>query len=275
MEYVSRAGWGARAYRQPSGAIQYSRPRKGVKVHYLGGAYSDRPHSQCSAYVRQIQNQHMNGNGWSDIGYSFVVCTHGTVYEGRGLKRRNSANGNTSLNEQHYAVLGLHGTNSGEPGAKLLDGIRDAIDYCRKNGPCGSEIKGHKDGYATACPGPELYAWVRAGAPRSDKEEPVTEAEMKKLAELTAERVWVKDHLIDVPWGTTQNPHWAAGNIITDTGNVLREVRGRVKQVQAQQETIRELVQALASRDEAIDVDALIQRIEERISALDVRIVAE
>jgi hypothetical protein len=40
-----------------------------VKVHYLGTTYIDRAHSQCPAYIRGLQAQHMDGNGWSDIGY--------------------------------------------------------------------------------------------------------------------------------------------------------------------------------------------------------------
>ncbi|MFF4746780.1 N-acetylmuramoyl-L-alanine amidase [Streptomyces sp. NPDC001268] len=167
MKLVSRAEWGARPYRTPGGATLYSRARRGVKVHYLGSAYEDRPHTACAAYVRKLQDSHMDGNGWSDIGYSFVVCTHGYVYEGRGLKRRNSANGNTTLNEQDYAVCFLVGSSGlTKPTDAQLDGGRDAIDYCRKEGPAGTWIGGHRDGYATACPGEVLYAWVKKGAPR-------------------------------------------------------------------------------------------------------------
>jgi hypothetical protein len=100
-------------------------------------------------------------------GNSFVACTHGSVYEGRGLRRRNSANGGTSLNEAHYAVCALLGSSGlTQPPAAQRHGMRDAIEYCRSKGPAGSEIKGHRDGYATSCPGDPLYAWVRAGAPR-------------------------------------------------------------------------------------------------------------
>lgn len=167
MKLVSRAQWGARAYRTPGGATRYSGARAGVKVHYLGTPYSDRPHDQCAAYVRSLQASHMDGNGWSDIGYSFVVCTHGYVYEGRGLARRNSANGSTSLNERHYAVCGLVGSSGlTQPTDAQLHGIRDAIEYCRASGPAGGEIRGHRDGYSTSCPGGPLYAWVQAGAPR-------------------------------------------------------------------------------------------------------------
>lgn len=167
MKLVTRAAWGARAYRTPNGATTYSRARRGVKLHYLGTAYTDRTHDRCDDYVRQIQAQHMDGNGWSDIGYSFVVCTHGSVYEGRGLKRRNSANGSTSLNEQDYAVLLMVGSEGlTKPTDAQLHGARDAIEYCREDGPAGDWLGGHKDGYATTCPGAVVYAWVKKGAPR-------------------------------------------------------------------------------------------------------------
>ena len=167
LKLVTRAEWGARPWREPNGSIPYHGPRAGVKVHYLGAKYTFGAHDTCAAYVRRIQAEHMDGDGWSDIGYSFVVCEHGYVFEGRGLRRRNSANGDVPLNEAHYAVCGLVGsTGSTKPTADQLNGLRDAIEYCRTHGPAGAQIKGHRDGYATACPGPVLYAWVRAGAPR-------------------------------------------------------------------------------------------------------------
>lgn len=167
MKLVTRAQWGARAYRTPNGATTYNRTRRGVKLHYLGTAYTDRAHDKCDDYVRQIQAQHMDDRGWSDIGYSFVVCTHGSVYEGRGLRRRNSANGDTALNEQDYAVLLMVGSSGlTEPTDEQLHGARDAIEYCREEGPAGDWLGGHKDGYATTCPGAAVYAWVKAGAPR-------------------------------------------------------------------------------------------------------------
>lgn len=167
LQLVSRDQWGARPWREPNGSIPYAGPRAGVKVHYLGTAYTFAGHDTCPAYVRRLQASHMDDDGWSDIGYSFVVCEHGVVYEGRGLNRRNSANGDVPLNEAHYAVCGLVGSSgSTEPTPEQLDGLRDAIEYCERQGPAGPEIKGHRDGYSTDCPGPALTAWVASGAPR-------------------------------------------------------------------------------------------------------------
>ncbi|WP_245642644.1 peptidoglycan-binding protein [Nonomuraea candida] len=99
-------------------------------------------------------------------GNSFVACPHQKVFEGRGLHRLPAANG-PGLNAGHYAVLGLVG-NSGlvQPPDAMLHAILDAIEHARQNGNAGKEIKGHRDGFATDCPGEPLYAWVKRGAPR-------------------------------------------------------------------------------------------------------------
>jgi hypothetical protein len=166
VQWVLRKDWGARAPRGGYGTMP-SRPR-GVKVHYTGGHENpDMParHTLCVARARSVQNGHMDGNGWIDVGYSYMVCTHGKVFEARGFGHLPAANG-AGLNSGHYAVLGMVG-NSGltQPSDAMLNGIRDVIEYLRGRG-VGNEIRGHRDGYSTDCPGSKLYAWVKAGAPR-------------------------------------------------------------------------------------------------------------
>ncbi|GLW06705.1 hypothetical protein Misp01_18350 [Microtetraspora sp. NBRC 13810] len=165
-DIILRKEWGARAAR---GSYTMLGSTKGVKVHYTGGRVDPAivdDHDKCVAMVRSIQGQHMDGNGWMDIGYSMVVCPHRKVFEGRGARHLPAANG-AGLNTGHYAVLALVG-NSGlvTPPDEMLQGIVDAIEYLRDRGGAGDEIKGHRDGYATSCPGDALYAWVRRGAPR-------------------------------------------------------------------------------------------------------------
>jgi len=246
MKLVSRSQWGARDYRLPSGATLYSgSQRRGVKLHYLGTAYSDRTHDRCDDYVRQLQASHMDGNGWSDIGYSFVVCTHGYVYEGRGLRRRNSANGNTTLNNQDYAVCLLVGSSGlTQPTDVQLHGARDAIDYCRREGPAGTWLGGHRDGYATACPGEAVYAWVKKGAPRptntseEDDDMPLTPQDKKDiaaevLAQIKANPVVLYDAVMRTDRATPppgkeskDNPTWAMESI-------GREAAGRAANAEA------------------------------------------
>lgn len=123
-------------------------------------------HSRCVEMVRGIQGHHMDRNGWSDIAYNALVCPHGSVFVGRGPHILSAANG-SGMNQGHYAVCGLVGdAGLTKPSAAMLDGIRDAIEWLRAEGDAGLEIKGHRDGYSTSCPGSELYAWVKKGAPR-------------------------------------------------------------------------------------------------------------
>jgi hypothetical protein len=94
---------------------------------------------------------------------------------GRGPHHLPAANG-AGLNTGHYAVLGLGGSKGfTEPTDGLLHGILDAVDYLREHGNAGREIKGHRDGYATDCPGGPLYAWVKRGAPRPSAQPTKTE----------------------------------------------------------------------------------------------------
>ncbi|MFJ6776799.1 LysM peptidoglycan-binding domain-containing protein [Kitasatospora sp. NPDC091257] len=169
MKLVSRSEWGAAA---PTGSYTRIGSTRGVKIHYEGDAVPGGllgDHGRCAGHVRDIQRAHLNdpNEDWIDIAYSFVVCPHGCVFEGRGLNRKNGANGNPTLNAGHYAVCAMVGTSGiTSPTDAMLDGLVDAIEYCRAQGGAGGEVRGHRDGYATSCPGGELYSWVQRGAPR-------------------------------------------------------------------------------------------------------------
>lgn len=161
MDFVTRAQWGARPANGQGNALGAP---KGTTVHYEGPKMGSRSHDKCAALVRSIQRFHQVTRGWSDIAYNLVVCTHGTVYEGRGSKRGNAANGSTASNLSRYSVCALVGAGDVTPAA-MLDGIRDAVEYLRSEG-AGAIIDCHSDHSATACPGDALRAWVRRGAPR-------------------------------------------------------------------------------------------------------------
>ncbi|MFD3929678.1 N-acetylmuramoyl-L-alanine amidase [Streptomyces sp. NPDC058614] len=166
MQLITREtlGW-------PASAAPLQATTKGVKVHYTGGHVPTavlKDHSLCIALWQDIRAAHLANvaENYSDVAYNYAACVHGYVLEGRGVGRRTGANGNQTLNRAHYAVLGLIGSSGvTEPTTDLLNAIRDAIEHLRKDG-AGTEIKGHKDGHATACPGGPLYAWVQKGAPR-------------------------------------------------------------------------------------------------------------
>jgi hypothetical protein len=139
---------------------------RGTKVHWTGEDHRTGDHADCAPWVRAIRQAHLDNptEHWVDIAYNLLACPHGYVFEGRGAGYRSGANGNIELNDHHYAICALIGKNTA-PNPELLTALRDGIEYLQQHG-AGAEILGHKDGYATDCPGSALYQWVHAGAPR-------------------------------------------------------------------------------------------------------------
>ncbi|GAB3213804.1 N-acetylmuramoyl-L-alanine amidase [Marinactinospora endophytica] len=151
VDIISRSEWGARAPRSRQTTSWSARTE--FIVHYSAGPPSQTP--------RQIQAFHMDSNGWSDVGYNFLIDTDGKIYEGRG-----------------WLVVGAHATghNTSGIGACFIGGNGDATPATRKairalydeaNRKAGRtlKIRGHRDVGSTDCPGDDLYAWVRDGMP--------------------------------------------------------------------------------------------------------------
>lgn len=161
MDYVSRTelGWPASAAPSQTDKVL------GVKIHYEGSPVPEVDHSKCAGRWTQIRRSHLanTAEGYSDVAYNWAVCNHGVIFEGRGLGKRTGANGSQPLNRTHYAILWMGGTSGvTTPSAKAVAAIKEVIKYLRGHGT-GKEIKGHRDGHPTACPGDALYALVKSG----------------------------------------------------------------------------------------------------------------
>ena len=172
MTHYTRAQWGARAPR--SGNANTSGV-KGVAFHYNGPAMGidvNRP-CTCATRVRQIQNFHMDTRGWADIAYDVIACPHGHTFAGRlGTSNGTGANGTNTANRDYKAVMALIGGN--EPvGDDLKRAMLAGRDLCRKAG-AGTSITPHSQHESTACPGPNLSAWIKAGAPAPGPQEAPT-----------------------------------------------------------------------------------------------------
>lgn len=161
MDYVSRSelGWPA------SSAPDQTDPVLGFKIHYEGTPVPVVEHSKCAGRWTAIRNSHLanTAEGYSDVAYNWAVCNHGTIFEGRGWGKRTGANGNQALNRPHNAILWMGGTSGVvTPSAAAVASIKELIRYLRSKG-AGNDIKGHRDGYATDCPGDAMYSLVQSG----------------------------------------------------------------------------------------------------------------
>lgn len=175
--YVTRKEWGARSAK--GGGNKLVANVMGTGIHWHGGPIASRVrhHHQCAGVVRQIQNSHIDGNGWADIAYTDLVCPHGYIFEGRGRGNGTAAFGNSFHNARYYATCAIWGKGDGPANRAMLDALADAVALHRKWG-ARSDVIGHRDATATECPGDELYAYVQASRfhtiARPDDLEPVT-----------------------------------------------------------------------------------------------------
>ena len=85
---VPRLSWGADESIRRAPPVYADQVRFSV-VHHTAGR-NDYSRGEAAAIVKGIQLYHVQGNGWNDIGYNFLVDRFGTIYEGRfGGSERN------------------------------------------------------------------------------------------------------------------------------------------------------------------------------------------
>ncbi|PRX91957.1 peptidoglycan recognition protein family protein [Allonocardiopsis opalescens] len=154
LERRSSFGWG------PSGG-GYANPRNGLVVHYDGSnqGLAGRSHSACRAYWINTRKFHVNTRDWSDIGYSWGVCPHNYVLEGRGLNRAQAAQpgGNTTW----YSVTFMCGPNE-RPTDGQITAFRQLRAYLMGRGVAGA-VSYHGRFIPTSCPGAILRGMVTSG----------------------------------------------------------------------------------------------------------------
>jgi len=154
---VSRAEWGARP---PSSTSSISHPIPMVFVHHTetGACFTQ---SACESIVRSIQNYHMDSNGWSDIGYNFLVGEDGNAYEGRGWNNVGAHASDWNSQSLGISVIGSFMTSP--PNNAALNVIEQLITCGTDSGDIENlySLHGHRDGGCTDCPGDALYNIIR------------------------------------------------------------------------------------------------------------------
>ncbi len=149
---VTRAEWNARA----TGCTAGHTPNR-MTIHHTATPTNDS--LSVPGRMRQMQNYHMDTNGWCDIGYHFCIGQDGKVYEAR----RETLQGAHVLGHNHgNAGISFIGTyTTVEPTSDMMDAgartIRAVAD--EYSIPIsGSYIKGHRDyDPSNECPGSALY----------------------------------------------------------------------------------------------------------------------
>jgi hypothetical protein len=165
---VSRAEWGARplnleapeefgvfdADTNPEGVLYYpdnlTEVLNTIVIHHSATVYST---------PNEIQDLHMDGRGFADVAYHYLIDSDGIIYEGREINIRGAHV--QGFNTGSVGIVLLGNFNEQQPSQAQLSSLRVLVDYLRYT----YEIRylaGHKD-YpnqspdGTECPGDNLY----------------------------------------------------------------------------------------------------------------------
>ncbi|MFC8968837.1 peptidoglycan recognition protein [Streptomyces sp. NPDC057094] len=177
---ITRKGWGANEKLRERGFV-YTKKVKAAFVHHTasGNNYSC---SQVPSVIRSIYRYHVVSSGWRDIGYNFLVDKCGNIYEGRAGGVAKAVLGAHTLgfnsNSMGIAVLGTFqntkptdaslkaiarltawklGLYGGNPRGKTYLKSGGGNLYRKGKNVRLNVISGHRDGFATECPGRQLY----------------------------------------------------------------------------------------------------------------------
>lgn len=147
-----------------------------VALHHTASAseYLSASWAECAANVKATQVYHMVTRGWCDIGYNYLICPHGDIFEGRGGGDDvRGAHDGFNCGSMGVAMMGYFHTPHFQTLTNAMeDAFVDLVAWkCDQQGidPLGTSfyagyganqanLYGHRDVSSTACPGDLAYA---------------------------------------------------------------------------------------------------------------------
>lgn len=135
-------------------------------VHHSAGSNSS---SDWPAVVRSIWDFHVNGRGWDDVGYNYLIDPEGVIYNGRGEGLMGAHFCGTNSGTLGVCVLGTYsGVAPTEPSVQRIQDLASwqlckwqtnptTVSLHSSSNRNLIHISGHRDGCATECPGQQLY----------------------------------------------------------------------------------------------------------------------
>lgn len=149
---VLRSTWGASP---PNGSLVPHLPFRAAVHHTAINRVATL--AQGISEMKFIQDLHMNGNGWKDIGYHFCIDDSGRIYQGTEMQFVASHVDNGNTGNIGIAMMGDY--SSVQPTPQTLKAYADLLAYLETQYPIQTDsIFGHRDyNPNTVCPGSAAY----------------------------------------------------------------------------------------------------------------------
>ncbi|MDQ2755276.1 MAG: peptidoglycan recognition protein [Actinomycetota bacterium] len=161
-----------------------------VKVGFVHHTVSSNSYTadQVPGLIRGIYAYHVQGNGWCDVGYNFLVDKFGRIFEGRhgGISRTPVGSHTLAFNDNSFGVAAIGDHSATAPGSAMLGAITSVMGWklglhkrsatgvnqlvsaggAGAKWPAGTTVtfptvSGHRDAYSTQCPGNALYGQLQ------------------------------------------------------------------------------------------------------------------
>lgn len=120
--------------------------------------------SSVQEKVDEIRRWHVNGNGWSDIGYHAVIDRDGAKAPGRPIQRAGAHTKGHNSNSIGVSLVGGHGSSEQDQPLdnftqEQLTSLRQYLKDMMTDLPSIKLVSGHNQYAAKACPGFHVPTW--------------------------------------------------------------------------------------------------------------------
>lgn len=126
--------------------MQFDRPARPVDRVFLHCSASDNPDHDD---IDTIRSWHVDGNGWSDVGYHYFIRKDGTLEAGRALERTPAAQAGNNAGTVAVCLHGLAPENFTEAQFQTLARLAREIDAAYSG---RVTFHGHCEVSAKSCP---------------------------------------------------------------------------------------------------------------------------
>jgi hypothetical protein len=161
MEIVPHAAWSKRGQWAPTS--DFVGPAKGLVVHHSVTRVSGDAAADARVVDDVIWGRRTTSK-FAMIAYSYLLHPDGTIFEGRGVRKRNGANNNTKggdlSNRNTLSVCLIGDYRTDQVTAAQRSSLAALTAWLRAEGhlTADADLAGHRELHATACPGPNVVA---------------------------------------------------------------------------------------------------------------------
>lgn len=121
--------------------------------------------------VAEIRRWHVDQNGWSDIGYHWIIDRDGTVYRGRPESMTGAFEPKVNARGIGVCLLGGFGSGANDAFEQHYtwhqdSALRELIQQIKDRHPGATKVTGHNDYSPKACPGFRVARWLDGKQPQ-------------------------------------------------------------------------------------------------------------